>query len=79
MANVTNEQRRALRFLARRPDGCAQVVLLGYGLKLSVLSALIDDGLATATSRDTRQRRRWVPVAWITITEAGRKAIAGLS
>jgi hypothetical protein len=75
MANVTNEQRRALRFLARRPDGCAQVVLLGYGLTLSVLSALIDDGL----SRDTRQRRRWVPVAWITITEAGRKAIAGLS
>jgi hypothetical protein len=39
------------------------VVLLGYGLKLSMLTALIEDGLASATSQDTRQRRRWVPVA----------------
>jgi hypothetical protein len=75
MAKLTDEQRRALRLLARRPDGCAQVVLLGYRLKLSVLIALIDGGLATATSRETLQRRRWLPVAWIMITDAGRKAI----
>src|SRR5580700_10168048 len=29
--------------------------LLGYGLKLSMLTALIEDGLATAPSRDTRK------------------------
>jgi hypothetical protein len=28
-----------------------------------MLTALIEDGLASATSQDTRQRRRWVPVA----------------
>jgi hypothetical protein len=39
MAKLTDEQRRALRLLARRPDGCARVVLLGYGLKLSMLTA----------------------------------------
>jgi hypothetical protein len=51
------------------------VVLLGYGFKLAVLTTLIEDGLATALMRDTRQSRRSVLVAWIMITEAGRKAI----
>jgi hypothetical protein len=76
MANLTDEQRRALRLLARRPDGCAQVVLLGYRFELTMLRALVENGLATATSRDIRQRRRSVPVAWITITDVGRQAIA---
>jgi hypothetical protein len=76
MAELTDEQRRALRLLARRPSGCAQVVLLGYGLKLAMLMALVEDGLVITSSRDTRQRRRSVPVAWITITDAGRQAIA---
>jgi hypothetical protein len=76
MAKLTNEQRRALRLLARRRNGCAKVLLLGYGLEPAELTALVQNGLATVTSRDTRQRRRSVPVAWITITEAGREAIA---
>jgi hypothetical protein len=76
MAKLTNEHRRALRLLARRPDGCAQVVLLGYGLKLAVLAALMGDGLATAKPQDTRAGRQSVTVAWMAITEAGQKAIA---
>jgi hypothetical protein len=55
LAKLTDDQRRALRLLARRPDGCAQVVLQGYGLKLSGLTAL------PPTVSFGGRRRGWKP------------------
>jgi hypothetical protein len=75
MVEMKDEELRALRLLARHPNGYAQVAFRGYGLKRAVLASLIEDGLATMTSRDTHQQRLAVPVAWITNTAAGRKAI----
>jgi hypothetical protein len=41
------QQRRALRFLARHPDGCAEAELLVDGFTIGELTDLVIDGLAT--------------------------------
>jgi hypothetical protein len=46
MANLTDEQRRALRILARHPQGCAETVLLEQGFTYDQLGALVFDSLA---------------------------------
>jgi hypothetical protein len=75
MTNPSDEQRRALTVLTRHPDGCAEAVLLADGF-LDQLAVLVFDGIAgmqrTVTDIGGRQRT----VAWIKITEEGRKAIA---
>jgi hypothetical protein len=72
---MSNEQRRALEVLARHPDGCAEAVLLADGFHVGQLAVLTFDGLAEMqrTVTDIGGRRR--TVAWIKITEEGRKAI----
>jgi putative heme iron utilization protein len=75
MATLSDEQRRALRLLARHPDGCAEAVLLADGFHVGQLAVLVIDGFAkmyrTATDVDGRQKN----VVWMEITEEGRKAI----
>jgi hypothetical protein len=71
MANLTDEHQRALRRLADSPNGCTEADMLTHGFELATLNDLIFAGLALAAPRDT------LPIMWITITEAGRKAIAG--
>jgi hypothetical protein len=73
---MSDEQRRALEVLARHPDGCAEAVPLADGLHVGQLTALAFDGLAEMqrTVGDIGGRQR--TVAWIKITEEGRKAIA---
>jgi hypothetical protein len=75
---LTNEQRRALRVLARHSTGCLQAVLLADGFSVSQLVILVIDGFATmrrmlAADISGRDRK----VIWLQITETGRKAIAG--
>jgi hypothetical protein len=71
MAKLTDESRRALQILTGAPDGCTEAEMLTHGFELATLGDLIFAGLAMAAPRDT------LPVMWITLTEAGRKAIAG--
>jgi hypothetical protein len=71
MATLTDEQRRALRLMAGQPHGCTEADMLTHGFELAMLGDLLFRGLALAAPRDT------LPVMWIQITEAGRKAIAG--
>ena len=46
MADLTDEQLRALRLLARYPSGCPGAVLLEQGFSYDQLSDLVLDGLA---------------------------------
>jgi hypothetical protein len=76
MANLTDEQVRALQLLARYPSGCAEAVLLAEGFFVGPLAVLVVDGFAkmhrTAADVGGRQEN----VVWMEITEEGRKAIA---
>jgi hypothetical protein len=77
MARLTDEQRRALRLLARSPKGCTEAILLAHGFELAMPGKLAFDGLANVEARDTMAGSRRMKVFWLQITEAGRKAIAG--
>jgi hypothetical protein len=72
MANLTNEQRRALRILARHLDGCAEAVLLAEGFSVGQLAELAIEGLAETRRAQVGSQHR----VWMKITEAGRQAIA---
>ena len=70
MATLSDEQLRALRFLARHPGGCTEATLLRQGFTAVQLSPLVYAGLAKL--RGTGRSK----VFRVKITEAGRKAIA---
>jgi hypothetical protein len=70
MADLTDEQLRALRLLARYPSRCPGTVLREQGFSYDQLSDLVLDGLAKL--EPTREGG----VVWAAITAAGRKAIA---
>jgi hypothetical protein len=77
MADLNDEQLRALSLLARHPDGCAQTVLFAAGFSLGQLAGLVVEGFATAkpgVTYDSRPEGR--SIVWMQITEAGRLVIA---
>jgi hypothetical protein len=75
MAKLSDEERRALRLLARHTDGCAEAVLLADGFHVGQLAVLVVEGFAkmqrTAANVGGRQKN----VVWMEITEEGRQAI----
>jgi hypothetical protein len=75
MAKLTDEQRRALRILARSPNGCIEARMMAFGFEHALLGKLVFDGLALATPQETRADSRPM-IVWITITTAGRMALA---
>jgi hypothetical protein len=77
MANLTDEQRRALRLLARSPNGCTEALLMAHAFEIAMLGTLVLGGLAVAVDHSTMAGRRRIKVTWLRITAAGRKAIAG--
>jgi hypothetical protein len=70
MATLTDEHRRALRFLAGRPSGCTEAWLLEQGVTAAQLGHLVYAGLAKL------RRAGHSKVFRVKITKAGRKAIA---
>jgi hypothetical protein len=70
MAKLSDEQRRALRILARRPHGCAEITLLDQGFSVGQLAELIFEGFAKI--RAAGRPRVFV----VKLAAAGRKAIA---
>jgi hypothetical protein len=77
MANLTQEQRRALQLLSRSPNGCTEALMMAHGFEIAMLSRLVLDGLAAAADHSAMVGRRRMKVTWLRITNAGRKAIAG--
>jgi hypothetical protein len=75
--SLSDDRRRALVILARRPDGRTEADMRAHGFPVALLTELVQSGLATAHSQDTRGGgQHSVTVAWITITDVGRVAIA---
>jgi hypothetical protein len=77
MANLTDEQQRALRILARGPNGCTEAILMAHGFERAMLGQLVLDGFARADAHDIiAGGSRRVRVVWLQILPAGWKAIA---
>jgi hypothetical protein len=53
MAKLTDEQKRALRILARSPNGCTEALMLAHGFEIAMLGKLALDGLAKVDAHDT--------------------------
>jgi hypothetical protein len=73
----STERLRALRLLARCPNGCTEAVMMAYGFSIDFLAALVSDGLVTAEPSTMRAGGRQVVVVWLQMTEAGRKVLEG--
>jgi hypothetical protein len=71
------DQRRELKLLLdTAPQGCDKSMLLAWGLKVELLSCLVRDGLADIQLRTVGTGDRSVTAVRLTITDAGRRALA---
>jgi hypothetical protein len=76
MAKLSDEEQRALRLLARSPNGCTEPVMLAHGFTLDQIANLVFGGLAKRDVRNITAGSRQVKVVRMEITAGGRKAIA---
>jgi hypothetical protein len=51
--------------------------MLAHGFMVEMLTGLVRDGLATATTETVHAGKRPIKVTWLTITDLGRQALAG--
>jgi hypothetical protein len=72
MATLTDEQLRALRFLARHPGGCTEATLLEQGFTAGQLGYLVYAGFAKLR----RGGHTSAKVFRVKITSVGQRAIA---
>ena len=73
---IAHDEREALRMLADSPNGTTESIMLTHGFAIGTLHGLVRNGLATAERRTMRAGRRLIKVTWMTITDAGRQALA---
>jgi hypothetical protein len=73
---LTYDQCEALRMLAGSRHGSTESIMLAHGFAIGMLWDLVRDGLATAERRAVRSGRRLIEVKWMTITDAGRRALS---
>jgi hypothetical protein len=73
MAKLTDEQRRALRILARSSNGCTEALMLAYRFTDDLLTELAVYGLLTAHQEHVVGRPEMV--VRMQITPAGRREI----
>jgi hypothetical protein len=76
---VTADECRALQRLADVPRGIAKTLMLAYGFTHELIAGLVLAGLATVVPDIARIGEQTIEVELVTITEAGRKAIEGLT
>jgi hypothetical protein len=72
----STQQRRALRQLASAPEGVTEALMLAHGFPVSLLVDLCMGELAIATPERMVAGGRTVEVVRLTITDAGRQALA---
>jgi hypothetical protein len=75
VVKLSNEQRRALRLLARHPTGCTEAFLLAHGISENQIDILIRARLATLEPSVTRMAGRERIVVWVQITPTGKQAL----
>jgi hypothetical protein len=76
MASLSDEERRALNLLAGHSEGCDEAVLLADGVTVGQLAGLVIDGYAAVRATLVPLDGREKSVLWMTISDAGPKAIA---
>lgn len=76
MAKLSDEQIRALLFLARHLNGLTEAVLMAHGFPSQMLEEFVTTGLAKASTEEMKIARRRRKVVCFQITDAGRKAAA---
>ena len=69
MPAATTERVRALRLLARCPDGCTEALILAHGFTVPFLAGLVTARLVTAELNTPHYVR-------VQITDLGREALA---
>ena len=72
------DQLRALEILAGSPDGCTEGVLRGQGFTVSLLARIVRAELAVARPEIVKAGGRTLSMLRLTITDTGRRAIAGM-
>jgi hypothetical protein len=75
-AQGTDQQRRALKLLARYPDGCAAALMLAHRFTIDMLADLAADGLLTIDTRREQVGGRQKVVVRVQISPAGRRELA---
>jgi hypothetical protein len=65
MANLSDEERRALKSLAGHSDGCDEAALLADGFTIRHLAGLVIDGFATGSVARVALDGREKPVVWM--------------
>jgi len=73
MAPLNSERQRALRLLAKAPNGCTEALMLAHGFTYELLDRLVVQGVATTQRHRMRAGRRSIEVTWLTITDGGRR------
>jgi hypothetical protein len=73
----SGEQRRALGMLAGSPDGCTEGALRAHGFTVRLLTGMVRAGLTVAKPEIVKAGGRTLSMLRLTITEAGRRALAG--
>jgi hypothetical protein len=74
---VIADQRRALEMLSSAHHSLTEATMLANGFKPEVLTSLVRVGLATAEPDTVRAGKRQIEIVRMTITDAGRRALAG--
>ena len=69
MPGATTERVRALRLLARCPNGCAETLMLANGFTVGLLAGLVRDRFVTAGVNGA-------DIVWLEITDLGREVLA---
>jgi hypothetical protein len=73
---TTDMQHRALRLLAEAQYGRTVADMLAHGFTNTLLDGLARHGLAAIKPGTVRTGTRRITVVWVTITEAGQRALA---
>jgi hypothetical protein len=67
---------RALRLLADTPHGRTVASMLAHGCTNALLDRLAGEGLVMIEPGTMRTGTRRISIVWVTITDAGQRAIA---
>ena len=74
---LTAARRRALTVLVGAPAGVTEAAMMMHGFALDFIAELVRAGLASEHSgRVGLGKKGEIPVLWLRITEAGRRALA---
>jgi hypothetical protein len=70
------DQVGALRMLAGSTTGYTVTVMMEHGFNFEMLTEVVSNGLARATRGTLPGARPRIEGTWLTITDAGRRALA---